>query len=59
MKCLMSFLKFDEESRAAQSEIEKIGKEMDEILQKHQKNKKAIEFANQGITEARILEFHI
>ena len=47
-------LKFDEESRAAQSEIEKIGKEMDEILQKHQKNKKAIEFANQGITEARI-----
>lgn len=47
-------LKFDEESRAAQSEIEKIGKEMDEILQKHQKNKKAIEVANQGITEARI-----
>ena len=47
-------LKFDEESRAAQSEIEKIGKEMDEIIQKHQKNKKAIEFANQGITEARI-----
>lgn len=47
-------LKFDEESKAAQSEIEKIGKEMDEILQKHQKNKKAIEFANQGITEARI-----
>ena len=47
-------LKFGEESRAAQSEIEKIGKEMDEILQKHQKNKKAIEFANQGITEARI-----
>ena len=47
-------LKFDEESRAAQSEIEKIGKEMDEILQKHKKNKKAIEFANQGITEARI-----
>ncbi len=47
-------LKFDEESRAAQSEIEKIGKEMDEILQKHQKNKNAIEFANQGITEARI-----
>lgn len=47
-------LKFDEESRAAQSEIEKIGKEMDEILQKHQKNKKAIESANQGITEARI-----
>lgn len=47
-------LKFDEESRAAQYEIEKIGKEMDEILQKHKKNKKAIEFANQGITEARI-----
>ncbi len=47
-------LKFDEESKAAQSEIEKIGKEMDEILQKHQKNKKTIEFANQGITKARI-----
>lgn len=47
-------LKFDEERKAAQSEIEKIGKEMDEILQKNQKNKKAIEVANQGITEARI-----